>query len=357
MFEGIPGVDFKEGTLEIHFSNHSKIKLYGGDKDPDVIRGMAHHGVVIDEAAHIKGLKYIVEEIVEPTLIDYAGWLVLASTPYGYGPFYEFCHSPHWTYFHWTGYDNPYIPHRELDKMKVKYGENNDVWLQEYMAIPVRHSGLVFSNLRPYPPHVISGKGFEPNPTWQYIIGLDPGTDAPTGFGLFAYDPLKDILYCLKAKNLVDASLNTMEALIRDELVKYPNLIAIVDHHASLVIKELGNRKLPIVPCGTKDRMGSYSRLIARIERERFVIVRETSEDLLTECMLLEWKPARGGENDTNGVIGSDHCVDMTRYANEYFWYKEIVEIEADKTKEFIDPFEKKIMEEMNKDKDDDSWM
>lgn len=351
MLEGFDGVKFIEGAYEIHFDNGSFVKCYGADKEPDVIRGTDYDGVAVDEAAFQKHLKYLLEEVVEPTLLDRNGWLIVSSSPKAFGQFYKYCHAPGTKYFHWTAYDNPHIPRSGLERIKEKYGENSPVWLQEYMAIPTRHAGLVFEAMQDKEPYVIDN--VKVKESWQIVAGLDPGSKAPTGYSLCAYDPINDRVYVLKSW-LKRVNLEEMARQIQKDLDMYTDMIIICDHHASIVIEELGARyKMPIFMSGKKDIHGSYSRAITRLERGKLSLVRGESEDLQTEMMSAEWKSSRSNpDGDATGVIGSDHCIDSLRYVNDYFFFKDGLK---EPIKELLDedPYEKILMKRLQQEKEE----
>lgn len=351
-----PGIKTNEHNLEIVSRNGARLKVAGGDKEPDSFRGPAYHKVFIDEAAFIRDLKYLVQEVIEPALIDYDGSLFIASTPFGFGDFYGFCHSREgygkWSYFHWTAYDNPYIRSSALDKVKDQYGESSDIWIQEYMAQPVRHAGLIFQNLRPYPPHVIPVK-IDLNGR-RAILGIDPGTKAPNGFVLALYDHLKDELCVVRAQNK-KCDIEKLALAIKKECEQYPGLTVIVDGHATHVIQELGGRYgLPVVAWTKKDIIGSYQRLITRLNKVSLKINDNDSTDLLNEMLEAEWRPTRDPNDENGQVLGSDHCIDALRYINEYLHFKEIANpVIPD---DGLDEQEKKLIGKMKKDKEEKEW-
>lgn len=67
----------------IEFTNGSVIRLYGVEdrKKANRIRGKKAHLIVVDEAAFIPVLEYVVIDVLLPMLMDTGGKMLLASTP------------------------------------------------------------------------------------------------------------------------------------------------------------------------------------------------------------------------------------------------------------------------------------
>lgn len=351
-----PGIKINEHDHSItNVGNKSRLKLGGGDKEPDTWRGQAYHRVYIDEAAFIRDLKYLVLEVIEPALMDYEGTLFLASSPYGFNDFYEFSISKGWSEFTWTAYDNPFIKKRALERIKAQYGANSNIWLQEYMGQYIRHDGLVFKNFRPYAPWVLPSLPAVQKP-WKKILVIDPGASAPTGYVLMAHDPLTDKLYVLKAINKRTAGdIAPIARMIQEDLKKYPDIKLLADGAALNTIVELQKRYgLPITGWTKKDIIGSYTRLISRVEKANLQLLEDTTKDLQTEMLEAEWKPTRDPNNESGKVQGSDHCLDALRYGNEYIYYREMERI-APKD-DGMDDMERRLVAKMARIKEEEDY-
>ncbi len=110
----------KDGQLFAHFPNGSSVWISGvPDKSEyDKFRGDAYKRIAIDEAGSLGAeLEVLVEEAIEPALLDLDGELALIGTPtpVNAGYFYEVTTGANgrkrWPTFHWTVLDNPYLPH------------------------------------------------------------------------------------------------------------------------------------------------------------------------------------------------------------------------------------------------------
>ena len=87
-------------------------------ESPHSIRGHKYRRVFGDEAAMVKELSMIWNEILLPTLIDYKGEAILASTPRGSNDFRKLDESNEWKSFHFTTYDNPILDHEEIQTVE-----------------------------------------------------------------------------------------------------------------------------------------------------------------------------------------------------------------------------------------------
>src|SRR5690606_34805605 len=117
------GAKFNQVELTMTLKNGSVIILGGANDDSEIerYRGGAYPLVIIDEAQSVRSyLKVLVEEILAPATIDYAGQIVMIGTPNAsaMGYFHDAATGklvrpdtgePIWSNHSWTGLDNPNI--------------------------------------------------------------------------------------------------------------------------------------------------------------------------------------------------------------------------------------------------------
>lgn len=72
--------------LTVTLVNGAKISLYGSD-NPDALRGMHIHGVVLDEYAQMPPKVW--SEVLYPALQTHGGWAIFIGTPKGQDAFYD----------------------------------------------------------------------------------------------------------------------------------------------------------------------------------------------------------------------------------------------------------------------------
>lgn len=145
-----------ESRLEIvvrnKFGGSSLIVLYGWEAVQDRGKGVGvkNNHVFFDEVSKFKNFYYGWEEIIRPTLIDLKGGATFISTPNGFNHFYDLSlkegTDKDYKYFHFTSYDNPFLPAEELAKMKNELPE--DRFAQEIMGEFRKKEGLVYKEFK-----------------------------------------------------------------------------------------------------------------------------------------------------------------------------------------------------------------
>lgn len=176
-----------ETELSFTLKNKSVIELKGAE-NPDALRGIKLHGLVIDEIASIRNWDWLWQEVLRPTLTDYSAPAIFISTPKGYNHFFELYQIGQGTdesYKSWrfTSYDNPYIPPQEIDNAKKELTE--DTFAQEYMADFRKYTGLVYKDFE-RDIHVI--EPFDIPHSWEIYRGFDFGSTNPTAVVWVAVD-------------------------------------------------------------------------------------------------------------------------------------------------------------------------
>src|SRR3990167_10874208 len=128
-----------ESRLEINIVNRfgrtSKIVLRGWES-VETLRGQAFDFLVLDEVSSYRNFWINWHEVLRPTLTDRIGQCLFISTPKGFNHFYDLYNlqakDADYASFHFTTFDNPFIPVEEVDKAKKELTE--DRFAQEYMA-------------------------------------------------------------------------------------------------------------------------------------------------------------------------------------------------------------------------------
>lgn len=124
-----------ENTAVLTLVNGRKIYLKGSDR-PDTLRGVGLAYVVLDEYADMK--PNVWEQIIRPALADVQGGAMFIGTPKGRNHFYEIYklgesnRDEEWSSFHYTSYDNPLIPKKEIEAAKGSM--SSFAFRQEFMS-------------------------------------------------------------------------------------------------------------------------------------------------------------------------------------------------------------------------------
>ena len=189
--------DRNEGVIE--FENGSSIKFFGnGSKDErEKIRGFKYRLVIIDEGQSQKNLRYLVGEVLEPLLMDFAdSQLIMTGTPPRIPhTFFEECYkSREYTHYHWDMRDNPFIPNveEELANICKRKGLTMESALiqREYLGVITYDTeALVFKGYRTY-----SALPDDFKPTNVYI-GLDFGFSDYNAVVVLAVDTARRVGY------------------------------------------------------------------------------------------------------------------------------------------------------------------
>jgi len=119
------GVTKNEAELTITFPNNARIRLYGSE-DPDALRGVYHHGIVLDEVAQMK--QKLWDEVVKPSLADKQGWALFIGTPKGFDEFHRIYEgaTTGWTMPDGTIYKDP-----QWKSLLYRVDETGLPWLSE----------------------------------------------------------------------------------------------------------------------------------------------------------------------------------------------------------------------------------
>lgn len=161
-----------EADLTIDLKNGATLYVMGSDQ-PDALRGITPDFVVLEEAAqHDQG---VWEEIIRPALTARQGKALFITTPKGHNWFFDLWNKAatmrDWARFHYTMFDNPYIPKEEIEEAKREC-RSDIMWRQEYMAEFEAHGGRAI-------PSFDLAKHFIELPPWKsgqfMIVPIDWG--------------------------------------------------------------------------------------------------------------------------------------------------------------------------------------
>lgn len=174
-------INKNEARLELTVMNKSGdnvLLVLKGWEAIETLRGQKFRFVVIDEVASMRNFWVGWQEVLRPALTDLKGHCLFISTPKGFNHFYDLYNQEakddDYKSFHFTTYDNPYIPREELEKAKLEITENR--FAQEYMADFRKQEGLVYKEFS-RDRHVKSVKIDNPS---EFLAGIDFGFTNPT---------------------------------------------------------------------------------------------------------------------------------------------------------------------------------
>lgn len=297
---------YSEYKLEIELFNGSRIKLIGADLDniKDRLRGRKFRLVIVDECAFYTSVDNLILSVLLPTLADYAGQLIMTSSPglLPQGLFYEADQGKlqeQWSRYHWTGGDNPEFQKPALNpKYKNRWEEELDtiVTMQfsgdwEHPTFRREYQGeWVFDNRSLIYPleskYVISDEKKIKNP--QYTIGLslaNQGMQSVTVIKYGEYDREVVVMrsYTFKSGNL-DELANEIEELIEEYDAE--RVVCYLGDNDKDILDDFKFRyRLPMI-ASTYRKDPFYQQVISTDMQNGYILVMPDSAGPLIE----EWK-------------------------------------------------------------------
>lgn len=189
-----------ESDLTLRLPNGSTVLLAGAGDERKIKkrRGLPFGIVIIDEAQNFsEGMKSLVEDVLEPALMDFDGQLLLTGTPgpIPVGYFYEASQSKGWEHHHWTAFDNPWIarksglaPEEHMRSALARRGVTVDdpsVQREWFGRWVVDLNSLVFK-------YEGSRNTFRELPAcrkpWSYVVGIDLGYEDADAIAVLAFN-------------------------------------------------------------------------------------------------------------------------------------------------------------------------
>jgi len=313
-----------ESELYIELKNGSFIEFKGAD-DPDKLRGAGLDGVVLDEYAFMKPTVW--EEHIQPMIRESGGWALFISTPDGFNHFYDLTEfardkkNKDWKYFHYTAYDNPYFPKKEIEKAKEE--TSKDMFAQEYMGDFTKKAGMVFEEFSTAI-HVLDG----PPKIEQGMVhyrSIDFGQTNPTAVLWIALNKDGDIVVYdeIYQRNLLTSEL---AHLIK---ARSPHYITMTygDSAAAQSIKDLSEHGIYVMPVKKTPHSSKEDYMKGGIEQiKQFLKVQPGTgkprlmiaphcQNLIDEMINYTWEEEKADKNAPERPQKvKDHAIDSLRY-------------------------------------------
>lgn len=275
--------------LSMTFPNNSIIYLSGA-KDTNEIekfRGLALKLVYIDEAQSFREyLKDLINDILSPALMDYAGTLCLIGTP---GPtptgfFYDAAsESSRWSKHSWTFWQNPFIvtkskkTHQQmLDRELERRGVlSNDPSIQrEWFGRWVLDSDSLILHYDQPKNHFLELPALKGNEKYTYVMGIDLGFNDADAIAILAYNN-ENSANCYLVDELVTPKQGITELTQQiEKMIKTYDPSKIVMDEGGLgkkMAEEMRRQKsLPIHPADKKRKMENLAFLDDNLRTGRF---------------------------------------------------------------------------------------
>jgi len=350
--------------LNITMPNGSVIYVSGAKDESEIekFRGLALRKVYIDESQSFRSyIQELIEDVIEPSLIDYDGTLILIGTP---GPvpagyFYEASHSMGWSHHSWTMHDNPFI-----EKKSGKTADQQIRELCERRGVPLTDpsirreffgewtrddNSLVFR----YNPAINNYSGVPQNLT--VVFGIDIGWRDSDAIAVLGYDNTDQRVYLLEEYIKDKQTIGQLADAIDKLRMKYEPVKIVMDAGAlgKKIQEEIRMRYTIPVEAADKQRKLEYIALMnddIRTGRFKTYIGSRWAED----ANLVSWDYNDPSRPAISTTYHSDIC-DAVLYAwRECYHY---IKKEADKktpakqSVEYLDMLEQRDADKLEQEK------
>ena len=300
---------YNESRLEMVISNGSKIQLKGWESI-ETLRGQAFDFIVIDEIAMMRNFWLYWQEVIRPTLTDTKGEVMFISTPKGFNHFYDLYNLERTDHdfksFHFTSYDNPFLPKEEIDKAGLEI--TPDRFAQEYMADFRKTEGLVYKEFE---------RGlhlFSELPKVRFdktILGIDFGYTNPTAMLLIKVD--YDGTYWIKeeyyhTKQLTSHLINKINTYNANEIYADPEAPEKIEE-----FKQAGFNMMEVVK--GKDSVINGIARVRDMLRQGKIKIHQSCINLIYEFETYHYPDKKPDNNEKEvPVKENDHALDALRY-------------------------------------------
>lgn len=319
-----------DGQLMVQHSNGHRIWLAGckDSSEVDKFRGMKYRRAAVDEAASYGSyLRTLIDDVLEPALLDHDGELVLVGTPGAQpaGLFYEATTGdggPRWSTHSWTVLDNPYIPHAaewlEQKKAANNWDDQHPTYQREWLGRWVRDDGAII-----YPYDAAKNAYTElPDGKYRRVLGIDLGYDDSTAFVLCCYRQGHPEIYIersWKRSGMIPSAIAAHIEQIRRE--HRPG--AIVCDTGGLgkgYVEEFKQRYgLPVEPAKKQHKLAYMEMMRGDLRSGTLRVDPFRNRELLDEWALLPFNEDRSGEDERFENHLSDAALYAWREARAYY--------------------------------------
>ena len=351
------GGDVNISKLSVSFSNKSVIYLSGcKDKSElDKFRGLALKLVYIDEVQSFRAfIADLVDEVLAPALIDYAGKLKFIGTPAPIqsGFFWSLKNNPEYSHHHWTFWQNPFIAaksgmtHAELMDRELKrrgltidhpsvrrefFGE----WTNDTESLVFQFSARNhFSEL--------------PELT-DYVIGLDFGTDDADAIAVLGWHKHRRAVYLVEEFVKAGQSVSEIVAEVTKRYNQYQPLKIVADTGANgkKIALEISKRLGIPVHAAEKTRKIEHIAWLNDAFRTSAFYARANGK-FAQDCSIVEWDYDRSTSDKLviKDEPHSDICdAVLYAYVEALHWLSEPAKARVDLKKQWTE-YSRKMADE-----------
>lgn len=384
------GVKFSanETELTITFENGSTIKLVGADKDKEAQKKRGFKTVleIILEAQNFGSyLRSMVEDVIDPSLLDNQGTLCMEGTPGALCTGYWFqvsgggpraaarweSEGGEWSCHRWTMLDNPYIPHGRADLEKKKatrrWEDGNPTYLREWCGIWVNDLTALFYKFD-LTRNTYSYNELEPwGPGWQHSLGWDLGFRDDMALVIWGwhtdYEDLYEVFSWKKSEALAAEVMEVIETQERTKGLNFVAQVADTGGGGKMYVEEVMSRYTRSFTPAKKTEKYEHVKLFNDELTTGHIKLRRGSELQQEMASLMkdpDWPPPDKPEAPPREEPSHpNHCSDAGLYSWRAAWHYYKAPVVKRKphhsTGAWVDEFEKEFDKKAQKVKNGDS--
>ncbi len=296
------GIKFNNVDLEAVLPNGSQIWLSGADNEDDIekLRGSKYRLAVIDEAASFRPyISKLVEDVLEPAMIDQDGTICLIGTPgpIAAGYFFDVTTGRNpkraaWPTHRWTLLDNPHIPdaagYIERKVVKNRWPSDHPTLLREWRGQWVRdEDSLVYK----YLPERNGGRA-PALPDLEYVLGMDFGFEDSTAWVVLAHSPAAPDAWVVESFKKKHCTPSRVAEITKELARRYPFTVMVGDSggFGKGYVEEMRlEHGLPVKPAKKTQKRAYIEYLNGSLLSGTLKIDPEPNQALVEELQLLQW--------------------------------------------------------------------
>jgi len=302
-----------EARLEIKTktkSGRESLIILRGWESVETIRGQQFDFLVLDEVASMRNFWLNWQEVLRPTLTDTKGEALFISTPKGFNHFYDLFNleakDKDYKSFHFTTYDNPFIPVEEIEKAKQELTE--DRFAQEYLADFRKTEGLVYKEFN-REKHLFDE---EVRNVSERIGGVDFGFTNPAAVIDIKKDA--DNTYWVQSEWYKTKRTDVQIA----EYVASCNFNSVYpDPESPSAIQALNDKGIHVLEViKNKDSIKNGINIVRDLFKQNKLKIHKSCVNLIAELETYSYPDKRPDHNEEeNPIKEHDHALDALRYA------------------------------------------
>lgn len=329
------GIEYKANATknQIEFGNGGVIRFLGNDSkdEREKMRGYGRNRrlCILDECQSQKELKYLVTEIIEPTLFDTGAPLEMYGTPPRIrGTFWELewgnanidaCRRS------WSMFDNPFIANanEQLETVLKERGwsVNDPIVQREYYGRIVYDDEALVLKVKDsnyYDDAKLKAWVEQHGATVRATVGLDLGYEDADAVCVLLYSERDEKIWLVHEKTVRRQSIDDTVAMAHEAL----DIAAIYSQAKTYIMADMGGlgkkigedmyykHKLPIMPAEKSSKEAAIENMQSDINASRMMI-------------------RKGGEFDTDAmkvVYGRDELDRLTRIVDDNVYHSDIID-------------------------------